>query len=189
VILHNWVQDKRNRRHGEVDRSARLMPSARLINNLGRRDAIRVEGESIIKGELLVFAHGGQIRIGRYCFVGEQTRIWSALEIRVGDRVLISHQVNIFDNLTHPLRAVERHKQYLAISRGRHPDRIDLSEARVQIEHDAWIGCQSVILAGVTVGECAVVAAGSVVTRDVPPYCIVAGNPAVVVRELTEDER
>jgi acetyltransferase-like isoleucine patch superfamily enzyme len=66
---------------------------------------------------------------------------------------------------------------------------MDLRAARVQIENDAWIGCQSVILAGVTVGQCAVVAAGSVVTRDVPAYCIAAGNPAVVVRELTDDER
>lgn len=189
MIFHAWVQDMRNRRRGEVDRSARLAPSARLVNNLGRRDAICVDGESIIKGELLVFGHGGQIRIGKHCFVGEQTRLWSALEILVGDRVLISHQVNIFDSLTHPLRAAERHTQYLAILRGRHPDRMDLRAARVQIENDAWIGCQSVILAGVTVGQCAVVAAGSVVTRDVPAYCIAAGNPAVVVRELTEDER
>jgi len=59
----------------------------------------------------------------------------------------------------------------------------------VRIEDDAWIGAGAFVLSGVTVGACAIVAAGAVVTRDVPPYTIVAGNPAVVVRELSPDER
>lgn len=184
-----WFENQRNRRRGEVDPTARLERGARLVNNLGRRDAIRIGAESIVKGELLVFGHGGKIRLGSHCFVGEQTRIWSAREIRIGDRVLVSHQVNVFDNLTHPLRAADRHAQFLAIFRGQHPDRIDLGEAAVHIEDDAWIGCQSVILAGVTIGRGAIVAAGAVVTRDVPPHCIVAGNPAALIRELGDHER
>ncbi len=179
----------RNRRRGEVDPTARLMPGALLVNNLGRRDAIAVGPHSIVKGELLVFGHGGRVRVGSHCFVGEHTRVWSAREILIGDRVLLSHQVNVFDSLTHPLRAADRHAQFLAILGGRHPQRIDLAEAPVRIEDDAWVGCQSVILAGVTIGRGAVVGAGSVVTRDVPPFCIAAGNPAVVIRELAADER
>lgn len=58
------------------------------------------------------------------------------------------------------------------------------------VGHDVWIGFRALLLAGVTVGHGAVVAAGSVVTRDVPPYAIVAGNPATVVRHrLAEPER
>jgi galactoside O-acetyltransferase len=47
-----------------------------------------------------------------------------------------------------------------------------------------WIGFNAIVLKGVTIGEGAVIGAGSVVTRDVPPYCIVAGNPARIVREM-----
>lgn len=184
-----WLDGVRNRRRGVVDAAALLYPGARLINNLGRRDAIRIGPGTIVKGELMVFGHGGCIRLGSHCFVGEQTRIWSALDVHIGDRVLLAHQVNVFDNQTHPLRAADRHAQFLAILGGRHPDRIDLREAAVRIEDDAWIGCQSVILSGITIGRGAIVAAGSVVTRDVPAFCIVAGNPATTVRVLAEHER
>jgi galactoside O-acetyltransferase len=59
----------------------------------------------------------------------------------------------------------------------------------VKIEDKVWIGFNSIILKGVTVGEGAIVGAGSVVTKDVPPYTIVAGNPARIIRELTPEER
>ena len=52
------------------------------------------------------------------------------------------------------------------------------------IGKDCWIGARAVILPGVTIGDCSVVAAGSVVTKDVPPYTMVAGNPAKVKKDL-----
>jgi acetyltransferase-like isoleucine patch superfamily enzyme len=52
-----------------------------------------------------------------------------------------------------------------------------------------WIGANVIILKGVTIGEGAIVGAGSVVTKDVPPYTIVAGNPARIIREIPENER
>ena len=55
----------------------------------------------------------------------------------------------------------------------------------ITIGSDSWIGGAAVILPGVTIGEHCVVGAGAVVTRDVPPYCVVAGNPARVVRRLS----
>ena len=57
------------------------------------------------------------------------------------------------------------------------------STNKVIIEDDSWIGANAVITAGVTIGKHAIVAAGSVVTKDVPPYCIVAGNPAKVIKQ------
>jgi acetyltransferase-like isoleucine patch superfamily enzyme len=59
----------------------------------------------------------------------------------------------------------------------------------ILISKGAWIGAKSVILKGVTIGEGAIVGAGSVVSKDVPPYTIVAGNPAKIIRELPLDER
>ncbi|HVI47673.1 MAG TPA: acyltransferase [Chitinophaga sp.] len=56
------------------------------------------------------------------------------------------------------------------------------STAQIIVEDDCWVGANSVITAGVRIGKHAVVAGGSVVTKDVPPYTVVAGNPAKVIR-------
>ena len=132
----------------------------------------------------MTFGHGGEISIGEWCYVGEDTRIWSAASISIGNRVLISHSVNVFDNLTHPLDATARHQQVRQIFTRGHPVDISLDENPVTICDDAWIGAGAMILRGVTVGEGGVVAAGAVVTKDVLPYSIVAGNPAEFVRKL-----
>ena len=60
---------------------------------------------------------------------------------------------------------------------------------QVQIKDKVWIGFNVIILKGITIGEGAVIGAGSIVTKDVPAYTIVAGNPARIIRELLENER
>lgn len=57
------------------------------------------------------------------------------------------------------------------------------------IEHDVWIGDNSILLPGITVGTGAVIGAGAIVTKDVPPYAIVAGNPAKILRKRFSDEK
>lgn len=173
----------------ELAENARLMSSAKICNARGADRHIRVGQNSIIKGELLVFGHGGQIDIGSWCYVGEGSRIWSSSSIIIGDRTLISHNVNVFDNLTHPLSASARHEQFVSIATKGHPKTIDLGEKPVIIHQDALIAAGATILRGVTIGEGAIVGAGSVVTKNVPPYYIVAGNPAKIIRELLPSER
>ena len=102
---------------------ARLGSRARIIN-MGADDAcICVGAHSIVEGELLVFRHGGRIQIGEWCYVGEGCRIWSGRSIAIGDRVLISHSVNIFDNLTHPIDPRARHLHFQTHSRAGPPRR------------------------------------------------------------------
>lgn len=173
----------------ELGRGAVLYPEARIRNALGDSLAIRIGEFSHIKGELLTFGHGGRITIGRYCFLGHNARIWSALNIEIGDRTLVSHDVNIFDNLTHPISAKARHEQFRAIIAAGQPKSIDLGEKPVRIGNDVLIGCMSVVLRGVTIGDGAIVGAGSVVTGDLPPWTIAAGNPARVIREIATNER
>lgn len=170
-------------------RDAVLGRSARIRNVRGDADRIVVGQHSRILGELLTFAHGGDIQIGEWCYVGEGSRIWSAASIVIGNRVLISHCANIFDSLTHPLRATARHSQVRQIFTRGHPSEISLDERPVRIGDDAWIGAGAMVLRGVTVGEGGVVAAGAVVTKDVPAFSVVAGNPAVLIREIPPDER
>ena len=61
---------------------------------------------------------------------------------------------------------------------------IDVETRPICINKNAWIGTRSIILKGVNIGEGAIVAAGSVVTKDVPEYTLVAGNPAIVKKKL-----
>jgi acetyltransferase-like isoleucine patch superfamily enzyme len=189
INLHFWLQRLIGRATCRLANGAFLSHTARIRNALGDSSKIVIGEYSHVRGELMIFGHGGQISIGDWCYVGVGSRIWSAGTIEIGDRVLISHSVNIFDNLTHPLRAAERHEQARQIFITGHPREINLDEKPVRIGDDAWIGACAIILRGVSVGKGGIVAAGAVVTKDVPEYSIVAGNPAVVVRELSFDER
>jgi acetyltransferase-like isoleucine patch superfamily enzyme len=186
---HYLVQRLLGRATCVLQDGAVLTRSARIRNIRGDGHAIVVGRHTRIRGELLTFAHGGEISIGEWCYVGEGTRIWSSASITIGNRVLISHSVNIFDSLTHPIRAAQRHEQIRQIYQSGHPRQLSLEENPVRIGDDAWIGAGAFVLRGVSIGEGAIVAAGAVVTKDVPPYTIAAGNPAVVVRELSSDER
>jgi acetyltransferase-like isoleucine patch superfamily enzyme len=187
--LHFLVQRLLCRATCVLREDAILTWSARIRNIRGESHAIVIGRHTRVRGELVTFAHGGQITIGDWCYVGEGARIWSATSIVIGDRVLIAHSVNVFDSLTHPIRAAQRHQHTREIYQSGHPRQISLEESPVRIGDDAWIGAGAFVLRGVSIGEGAIVAAGAVVTKDVPPYTIAAGNPAVVVRELSSDER
>ena len=166
--------------------SVRAQPSTQFaygaeVTNIGAdRDAIRIGAHTVIAGQLLIFGHAGRIEIGDWCFVGPGSRIWSSSSIRIGDRVLISHGVNVHDTNSHPVDAVERHAHYAAILEHGHPRRIDtITAAPVVIEDDVWIGFNSTVMKGVTIGRGAIIAAGSVVTRDVPPSSLYIANSVV----------
>ena len=170
-----------------VSPSARLTWGARAINCSGDSSHISIGDHSVVQGELFTFAHGGRIRIGAWCYVGEGTRIWSAASVDIGDRVLIAHNVSIFDSLTHPLAAAARHEHFRRIATTGHPRDISLDERPVTIGNDAWIGAGATVLRGVSIGSAAIVGAGAVVTRDVPPGAIVGGNPARVIGQAPSD--
>lgn len=178
----------RRRGLARIDPSARIYRSAALLNAPGDADRIRIGARTMVLGELFVFAHGGRIDIGNDCYIGEHSRVWSGAQIVIGDHVLISHSVSIMDNLTHPIDPIARRWQVREIYKRGHPREIDLDDRPVHIGTDAWIGAQSLILRGVTIGEGAIIAAGAVVTKDVPPYTIVAGNPARVIRTFSGSE-
>jgi acetyltransferase-like isoleucine patch superfamily enzyme len=183
------VKCRYNRNVFIIGQESYLYPPAQISANFPEAKSIRIGKRTIIKGELLTFCHGGAILIGDDCFIGQHTHIWSACAISIGDRVLISHNVNIFDNYTHPISAFSRHEQFNQIRSMGHPRDISLGEKPVNIENDVLIGCGAIILRGVTLGKGAIIGAGSVVTHSVPPWTIIAGNPAKVIREIPLHER
>ncbi len=160
---------------------------------LSRREkgAISIGHSGFIRGEIFVFPHAGKVIIGDWVYIGVNSSVWSSssVGVKIGDRVLISSNVHIHDTDGHPFDPAVRFLQTKAILTQGHPRQISGIEAKEIIIHDdVWIGLNSVILKGVTIGEGAVVGAGSVVTKDVPPYTVVAGNPARIIRELEKPQ-
>ena len=160
------------------------------IENL-QRDPKRITlGENChVRGNFILFRHDGRITMGDNCFVGERTNIWSAESVTIGNNVLISHEVNIVDTNSHEMDAKERAAGYVNMIANGHPrEKGNVISAPIVIRDYAWISFGAIILKGVTIGEGAIVAAGSVVVNNVPDYCVVAGNPAVVVKELKKEQ-
>ena len=115
-----------------------------------------------------------EIHIGENAHIGEYNHITSTNKIVIGDNLLTGRWVTITDN-----NHGETDYATLQI-----PPimRFVISKGPVIIGSNVWIGDKATILAGVTIGDGVVIAANSVVTKDVPAYCVVAGNPAVVIK-------
>lgn len=137
----------------------------------------------ICNAELYSFLGKGIISIGDCSYIGQNSRIWALKSISIGKRVLISHNVFIVDNLTHPMDPQMRHQQYMAKHGFPFPTNINLEEEEIIIEDDVWIAANVIILSGVHIGKGAVIGAGSVITKNVAAGSVVAGNPAKVLRE------
>ena len=125
------------------------------------------------------------------CSIGSFTLLNGALimaeeRIEIGSHCLISWNVGIADCDFHPIDPAQRRTdaEALAPYHAARPSRPSLRSVPVTIGDNVWIGMNSTILKGVTIGENSVVAAGSVVTKSVPPNVVIAGNPAVVTKEL-----
>lgn len=115
--------------------------------------------------------------VGNNSHIGYEVSISVAERVEIGDNCLIADRVFIADNNGHPIDPVRR----------RLGQKVNLDEiSPIRIGNNVWLGYQSVILKGVTIGDNSIIGANSVVTKDVPANTIVAGNPAVTVRSLSE---
>ena len=170
------------KKNAKIGENTRVFKEASINNYREELTKIYIGDNCDIRGDLMTFAHGGEIIIGNYSFVGERSKIWSAKKITIGNRVLISHNVNIHDNNSHPIDAGLRHKDFVHIKKIGFQKENDLKESEIVIHDDVWIGFNASILKGVTIGTGAIIASGSVVTKDVEPYTIVAGNPAKFIK-------
>jgi acetyltransferase-like isoleucine patch superfamily enzyme len=157
--------------------------NTRIINLSNKKENIVIGNKSAIDGELLIFVNGGKIVIGDYCYIGIGTKIWSGESVKIGDHVFISHNVNVIDTNSHSLSSFERSEAY--------KQKTELGFSNVHeivltspiiIEDYAWINFNAIILKGVKIGKGAIVGAGAIVTKDVPDYAIVIGNPAKIVK-------
>jgi acetyltransferase-like isoleucine patch superfamily enzyme len=158
----------------------RAMAITATLNRLTFDDADQIRalfseliGKEVDESFLLIppfyTAGGDEIRVGRNVFVNQNCTFYDLGGLDIADDVMIGPNVSILTT-GHPLDPSQRR----AVTIGK----------PIVIERNVWIAAGATIIGGMTVGENSVVAAGSVVTRDVPPNTFVGGNPARIIRSI-----
>jgi acetyltransferase-like isoleucine patch superfamily enzyme len=176
-------------RRATVGEMTRIGGNAAAYNESGDRSKIIVGHHCTIDG-FLFCKSSARIEIGNYSWLGDRAKIECLNHVKVGHYVGIGDGTLLVDNSGHPTEPEERVKHRIRVAPGGpgYPglgDGCELSDsAPIIIEDVVWIGANCLILKGVTISEGSIVARNSVVTKDVPPYTIVAGFPAKVVKEL-----
>src|SRR5438874_2000163 len=141
-------------------------------------------GASTYLGTMFDVGPRGRVKLGK-CALVHGARIICDSEIIVGDYALLSWNVVLMDTYRVPFNLSERRKELERVpTRQPRLADADVPGRPVRIERNVWIGFDSCVLPGVTIGQGSVVGARSVVAEDVPPYAVVAGNPARVIRLL-----
>jgi maltose O-acetyltransferase len=173
-----------------IDPTALIGPAASIDSYANDPGSVTIGALASIQGHILVMPQGGKVTIGAKTLVGPDSRVWSAVSISIGSYVMISHGVNIHDNNSHSTSWRERRAEidivYPDLSLTDHA--FDLRPQPVVIEDDVWVGFGSTILKGVTVGRGAIIGCNTLVTTDVEPFTVVAGNPMRLVRRLRDTD-
>ncbi len=151
----------------------RLNPLDKNNRDLILKKLLNCKGELCIE-QPFYCSYGYNISIGVNFYSDVNLTILDKASVQIGDNVIIGPNVNIYTS-SHPFHEVER-------MRG-------LEYARPIVIYDnVWIGGNVTILPGVKINQGAIIGAGSVVTDDIPPYVIAAGNPCRVIRSITQED-
>lgn len=158
----------------------------------GARVRVRIGSDCMIGARFIFESEQGTIEIGDRTFINGGTSLVARTNIRLGSDVMISWQVEIRDHDAHSLDWRARREDILRQNEN-YRSGIDFRSNHnwtgvgvmpIVIGDKVWVGFGSVILKGVTIGEGAIVGAHAVVTQNVEPWTIVAGNPARVVKQV-----
>jgi acetyltransferase-like isoleucine patch superfamily enzyme len=159
-IICEWLRPRTS-----VDRTARLYG----------KDSIRLGRRSLVCEYVIIRAGEEPVEIGAFSQIGPFTVILGGVGVKIGDNVMIGPHCCIAAG-SHDYVQVERPMRFAG----------DLSKGPIVVEDNVWIGANVTLTDGVRIGRDAVVGAGSVVTKDVAPYEIVAGAPARVIGNRLE---
>lgn len=117
-------------------------------------------------------------KIGRFCSIGEGVRIISD-----------NHPSTVFVSTCPSFYSTRKQNGQCFVSEIKFEEYLDIDGYRIIVGNDVWIGSHSIIRGGITIGDGAIIAMGAVVTKDVPPYAIVGGVPAKIIKyRFTEEQ-
>lgn len=162
-----WVKWFLNPFKHKKGKNARICSNSRIdvmpFNNFVLGDNSTIEDFCTINNGV------GDVLIGQRCRIGMSNVLIGP--VTIGNDVILAQNI-VMSGLNHGYEDINRpiYKQ-------------PVTKKKITVEDEAWIGANAVIVAGVTIGKHSVVAAGSVVTKDVPPYSVVDGNPAKVMKQ------
>jgi acetyltransferase-like isoleucine patch superfamily enzyme len=153
---------------------------------------VTIGADAMVGCNFIFESEQGEISVGARTYIGPSTNLISRTKISIGDDVTIAWGCYVYDHDSHSLDWRERAKdiaqQNESFRKGEDfitsKDWTVVKSKPVVIANKVWLGFDVAILKGVTIGEGAVVAAKSVVTKDVAPWTVVAGNPAIEVKKL-----
>lgn len=132
----------------------------------------------------IYFDYGCNTTFGKFCSTNFNFTCLDVCPVSIGDNVMIGPNVTLATPM-HPLLPEERN-----VRQREDGSFYNLEYAKpITIQRNCWLAANVVVCGGVTIGEGSVIGAGSVVTRDIPPHSLAAGNPCRVIRELTEEDR
>lgn len=151
------------------DKCGKLLRCERSVRVIKKNAQIEIGDKVNLHRCVKLSAYGtdqnSSLKIGKNVSVGDRTEIHAGKSVSIGDDTLIAWDCCIMDRDYH--KFMSESENYKEVTIGSH----------------VWIGAKAMILKGVNIGDGAVVAAGAVVTKDVPPKCLAAGNPAKIIKE------
>ena len=198
-ILNRIIGVKRRYKHVlRADFTTRFLPNFNIVKNRltgSQNHKVEIGKECLLGVQIILETPDAKVTVGDRVYMGNSTII-AKTSVSLGNDILVAWGVTFYDHDSHSLDFSERDKDI----KQTYKDFIDekgnylknknwdvVNSRPIVISDHAWIGAEAMILKGVTVGEGAIVGARSVVTKDVPPFTVVAGNPARIVKNLKSE--
>ena len=172
------------KKYALVGKSLKVKASI-VVNNI-KKTQLKIGDFTILRKNKFFCFGKGKLKIGKYCYFGDETQVDASKEIKIGNYCMFSNRIMVQDHTGHPISPKKRRKQLINLQKIS-TDVYDTEIKKVIIKNDVWVGMEAVILKGVTIGEGSIIAARAVVTKNVPPYSIAAGNPAKIVKKIKKD--
>ena len=198
-ILNRIIGVRKRYKHIlESHPTVRFLPNFNITNNrlTGNQNyKVEIGKECLLGTQIFLESSDAKVSIGERVFMGN-SKIISKTSVTLGNDILVAWGVTFYDNDSHSLDFFYRDEDIRQVykdfinEKGNYLKNKNWSVVNskpILICDHVWIGAESMILKGVTVGEGAIIGARSVVTKDVPPYEIVAVNPARIIKYLKEE--
>jgi galactoside O-acetyltransferase len=190
-IIKKYFVRQKNKKNLDMGKSILLGGFQLNIRFGARQERVSIGNDSMLDCKIIFESTEGHVSIGDRVYIGNSTIICRT-NITFENDIFVAWGTYFYDHDSHSLDYRERQKDLIRQLEDYRANR-NFIESKdwsvvntrpIKICSNAWIGMNCIILKGVIIGEGAIVAAGSVVTRNVPAWTVVAGNPAIVVKEI-----